>query len=276
MTPYPFVKGHGTENDFVLLPDHDGAVHGSLSRDRVVALCDRHAGIGGDGVIRVIRTSALRALEPGLGDQAAEWFMDYRNADGSVSEMCGNGVRVFARYLVEAGLAAPGDLRIATRGGVRTARLGATGDVTVDMGAPEILGRSRATVSGRVYEGLGVSMGNPHLACAITEPLSGLDLTRAPEVDAAFFPEGVNVELFRPEGRGRVEMRVHERGSGETRSCGTGAVATAVAAAHAEGRTEGTWEVAVLGGVVTVTLTGETSFLSGPAVLVAEGELHLG
>jgi diaminopimelate epimerase len=263
-----FVKGHGTENDFVILPDPDGAL--DLTPELVAAICDRRAGIGADGVLRVVRSKALGR------DGDPEWFMDYRNADGGIAEMCGNGVRVFARYLVEAGLAAPGDLRIATRGGVRTARLGATGDVTVDMGAPEILGHSRATVSGRVYEGLGVSMGNPHLACAITEPLSGLDLTRAPEVDAAFFPEGVNVELFRPAGRGRVEMRVHERGSGETRSCGTGAVATAVAAAHAEGRTEGTWEVAVLGGVVTVTLTGETSFLSGPAVLVAEGELHLG
>jgi diaminopimelate epimerase len=190
--------------------------------------------------------------------------------------MCGNGVRVFARYLVEVGLAIPGDLPIATRGGVRDVRLGPSGDVTVDMGAPVVLGESRALLGGRSYEGLGVSMGNPHLACAITEPVAGLDLTRAPEIDAAFFPDGVNVELFRSLGAGRVEMRVHERGVGETRSCGTGTVATAVAAAHAEGRTEGTWEVAVPGGVVTVILDGRTSFLRGPAVLIAEGELHLG
>ena len=82
---YPFVKGHGTENDFVLLPDPDGSVHGDLSAERVRALCDRRAGIGGDGVIRVIRSAAL-------GEESdAEWFMDYRNSDGSVSEMCGNG-----------------------------------------------------------------------------------------------------------------------------------------------------------------------------------------
>jgi diaminopimelate epimerase len=262
-----FVKGHGTENDFVILPDPDGSL--DLTPELVAAICDRRAGVGADGVLRVVRSKALGR------DGDPEWFMDYRNADGSIAEMCGNGTRVFARYLVEAGLAAPGDLPIATRGGVRAVSVGVSGDVTVDMGAPRVLGRSRATVAGREYEGLGVSMGNPHLACAITEPVSGLDLTRAPDVDAAFFPEGVNVELFRPAGEGRVEMRVHERGSGETRSCGTGAVATAVAAAHAEGRTEGTWEVAVLGGVVTVILDGQTSYLRGPAVLVAEGEILL-
>ena len=263
-----FVKGHGTENDFVILPDPGGSLE--LTPALVAAICDRRAGIGADGVLRVVRSKALGR------DGDPEWFMDYRNADGGVAEMCGNGVRVFARYLVDSGLAAPGDLRIGTRGGVRAVHLGTSGDVTVDMGAPHVLGESRATVTGRTHTGLGVSMGNPHLACAITEPLTGLDLTRPPEVDAAFFPDDVNVEFFRPLGGGLVEMRVHERGAGETRSCGTGAVATAVAAAHAEGRTEGTWEVAVPGGVVTVILDGTTSFLRGPAVLVAEGELHLG
>jgi diaminopimelate epimerase len=263
-----FVKGHGTENDFVILPDPDGSL--DLTPALVAAICDRRAGIGADGVLRVVRSKALGR------DGDPEWFMDYRNADGSVAEMCGNGVRVFARYLVEAGLATPGDLPIATRGGVRAVRLATSGDVTVDMGMPRVLGTSRATVAGRVHEGLGISVGNPHLACAIAEPVAGLDLTHAPEVDSAFFPDGVNVELYRPFADGRVEMRVHERGSGETRSCGTGAVATAVAAAHAEGRTEGTWEIAVPGGVVTVILDGTTSFLRGPAVLVAEGELHLG
>jgi diaminopimelate epimerase len=263
-----FVKGHGTENDFVILPDPDGSLE--LTPALVAAICDRRAGVGADGVLRVVRSKALGH------DGAPEWFMDYRNADGSVAEMCGNGARVFARYLVEVGLAVPGDLAIGTRGGVRDVHLGPSGDVTVDMGAPVLLGESRALLDGRTYEGLGVSMGNPHLACAITEPVAGLDLTRAPEIDPAFFPDGVNVELFRGLGAGRVEMRVHERGAGETRSCGTGAVATAVAAATAEGRTEGTWEVAVPGGVVTVILDGRTSFLRGPAVLVAEGELHLG
>ena len=262
-----FVKGHGTENDFVILPDPGGSL--DLTPELVARICDRRAGIGADGVLRVVRSKALGR------DGDPEWFMDYRNADGSVAEMCGNGVRVFARYLVEAGLAVPGEFPVGTRGGVRTVRLGPSGDVSVDMGAPVTLGESRAVLAGRAYEGLGVAVGNPHLACPVTVPVAGLDLTRAPEVDAAFFPEGVNVELYRRLGEGRVEMRVHERGSGETRSCGTGAVATAVAAARDEGRAEGSWEIAVPGGVVTVTLDGTTSHLRGPAVLVAEGELRL-
>jgi diaminopimelate epimerase len=261
-----FLKGHSTENDFVILPDPDDSLQ--LTPSLVAALCDRRAGIGADGVLRVVRSKALGR------DDDAEWFMDYRNADGSVAEMCGNGIRVFARYLVDAGLVAPGELRVATRAGVRGVRLGASGDVTVDMGAPEVLGEGRAVLAGRSVAGLRVSMGNPHLACAVGEPVAGLDLTRAPEVDDAVFPDGVNVELYRPLGDGRVEMRVYERGSGETRSCGTGAVATAVAVAHAEGLAEGTWEIAVPGGVVTVILDGTTSFLRGPAVLVAEGDVR--
>ncbi len=261
-----FVKGHGTENDFVILPDLDGTL--DLTAEFVASLCDRRAGIGADGVLRVVRTKALGR------DEDAEWFMDYRNSDGGIAEMCGNGVRVFARYLVDAGLAAPGDLRVATRAGVRAVSLGPSGDVTVEMGAPEIGGAGTASVAGIPREGLRVSMGNPHLACRITEPVETLDLSRPPVFDPAAFPDGVNVELYRSLGGASVEMRVYERGSGETRSCGTGAVATAVAAAYDEGRTEGSWDIAVPGGVVTVILDGRTSFLRGPAVLVADGELR--
>ena len=268
-----FVKGHGTENDFVILPDPDGELE--LDSGLVAALCDRRAGIGADGVLRVVRAKALSDGAVGAASDGVEWFMDYWNADGSVAEMCGNGVRVFARYLVDSGLAAAGELLVLTRAGVKVVRLSGSGPVTVDMGPPVVLGRGSATVGGRVYEGLRVSMGNPHLACLIEEPVSGLDLSRPPVFDPAVFPEGVNVELFEAAGSDRVEMRVYERGSGETRSCGTGAVATAVAAAHSAGRTTGTWEVAVPGGIVEVTLDGETSHLRGPAVLVAEGEwLH--
>ncbi|WP_068922019.1 diaminopimelate epimerase [Planobispora rosea] len=266
-----FAKGHGTENDFVILPDPEGEL--ALPGARVAALCDRRAGIGGDGVLRVVRTK----LVPEAADQAgeAEWFMDYRNADGSVAEMCGNGVRVFARYLVDSGLAEAGEFGVATRGGVKRVRLAETGDVTVDMGMPRVLGESRATVSGAEYSGLRVDMGNPHLACVIDDPVAGLDLTRQPGFDPAAFPDGVNVELLNAVGPRRVAMRVFERGSGETRSCGTGAVASAVAAARLAGEETGTWEVEVLGGVVTVTLDGRTSYLAGPAVLVASGETTL-
>lgn len=270
-----FVKGHGTENDFVILPDPDGAIE--LTPGFVAALCDRRAGIGADGVLRVVRAkvSGDPAGESQAG--AAEWFMDYRNADGGLAEMCGNGIRVFARYLIDAGLAAPGEWPVATRAGLRTVTAGAVGDVSVDMGAPEILGPGSAGVAGRTYSGLRVSMGNPHLACMLAEPVAGLDLSRPPEVDAADFPDGVNVEFYRPDGAHGIAMRVHERGVGETRSCGTGAVAAAAAAAvEVTGAAEpaGEWAVAVPGGTVTVTFDGVTSHLRGPAVLVAEGELR--
>ncbi|GAA3124311.1 diaminopimelate epimerase [Streptosporangium carneum] len=266
-----FVKGHGTENDFVILPDPDGELE--LSAARVAAMCDRRAGIGADGVLHVMRTK----LSPEVADQAgeAEWFMDYRNADGGVAEMCGNGVRVFARYLVDAGLADAGEFGIATRGGVKRARLAETGDVTVEMGPARVLGDSTTTVTGRRYDGVHVDMGNPHLACVIGDPVAQLDLTHQPAFDPAVFPVGVNIELLNPVGERRVVMRVFERGSGETRSCGTGAVASAVAAARLAGESTGTWTVEVLGGTVTVTLDEHTTYLAGPAVLVASGELNL-
>jgi diaminopimelate epimerase len=279
-----FLKGHGTENDFVILPDPDGAL--DLTPEAVALVCDRHAGIGADGVLRVVRTKAAGdpAIEALAGE--AEWFMDYRNADGSIAEMCGNGTRVFARYLVEAGLAEPGQWGLATRAGVRGISVGATGDVSVDMGAPRLLGGGAASVGGQTYQGRHVSMGNPHLACRVDEPLEALDLCRAPSFDPAAFPDGVNVEFYRPVGDHHVEMRVYERGSGETRSCGTGTVAVAVAAAVgaaapydayalAGGKLpEGEWTVDVPGGRVTVTLDGRTSYLKGPAVIVAEGDIR--
>jgi diaminopimelate epimerase len=271
-----FVKGHGTENDFVILPDPDGAL--DLAPRTVARLCDRRAGIGADGVLRVVRTKAAGdpAIEA-LADQA-EWFMDYRNADGSVAEMCGNGARVYARYLVDSGLAAPGEWNLATRAGLRRVTLGPTGDVTVDMGPPEYLGTGQASIAGHPYTGARISMGNPHLACAINEPVAALDLTLAPALDPTDFPDGVNVEFFRQVGERHLEMRVYERGSGETRSCGTGTVAVAAAASHHAGGRPGErepeeWTVDVPGGRVLVTLNGRTGHLRGPAELIAQGEI---
>ncbi|MDL4771425.1 MULTISPECIES: diaminopimelate epimerase [Thermomonosporaceae] len=282
-----FVKGHGTENDFVILPDPDGTL--DLTPAAVARLCDRRAGIGADGVLRVVRTEA--AGDPAVEALAggAEWFMDYRNADGGIAEMCGNGTRVFARYLVDAGLAMPGEWDVATRAGLRRVTLDGDGDVSVDMGPPEVQGRGEASLSETAFSGVRVSMGNPHLACVIDAPVADLDLCRAPRFDAAVFPEGVNVEFFRVLGDHHLEMRVYERGSGETRSCGTGIVAAAVAATigpaagpdggpRADGGPlpRGEWTVDVPGGRATVTFDGKTSHLKGPAVLVAEGETYPG
>lgn len=258
----PFVKGQGTENDFVVVPDPDGRL--DLTDDLVRALCHRRRGIGADGVLRVVRVA-----EPTDG---AAWFMDYRNADGSVAEMCGNGIRVFARYLVDTGLVAPGRHAIATRAGVRTVDLGATGDVTVDMGPARVGPASVAVVDGHRVDGVAVDVGNPHLACVTTVDLDALDLSTAPEHDPELFPRGVNVELLAPLTDGTTRLRVHERGSGETRSCGTGTVAGAVAALRHDGRATGAVVVHTPGGALAVTVCTSTTTLSGPAELVAHGQ----
>jgi diaminopimelate epimerase len=310
-----FAKGHGTENDFVILLDPDGSL--GLTAGLAARLCDRRAGIGGDGVLRAVRTgacdpgwpaagaagpgsSASDAAGPEGGGAEAEWFMDYRNADGSLAEMCGNGIRVFARYLARHGLVAGPEFTVATRSGPRRVRLDASGDITADMGAVAVLGPGSAVLAGQAYPGLRVSVGNPHLACLVEGPLAAFDLSRPPVLDAGLFPEGGNVELVRVTGARSVAMRVHERGSGETRSCGTGAVAAAAAAAAtANGHGGNTWEsgtanphsgntwesgtanphsgdnwqVTVPGGTLGVTLDAGRAWLTGPAVIVAEGQL---
>jgi diaminopimelate epimerase len=308
-----FAKGHGTENDFVILPDPDGEL--DLTPEFVRRLCDRRAGIGGDGVLRVVEVEVLAAelteggpgafrvsgeSAGGLGSAAAtalatpaaiaaagapigapegedeltaQWFMDYWNADGTVAEMCGNGVRVFARYLIDHGLAKGPELAIETRAGTRHVRVEPDGQITVDMGVPAVLGAGWASIGAITCEGLRISVGNPHLACVVESPLEDFDLSAPPSVDTELFPDGANVELVRLLGERSAQMLVYERGSGLTRSCGTGAVAAAVAAAQATGDQRGRWRVRVPGGDLTVTLALDTSLLTGPAVLVAEGEL---
>ena len=265
-----FTKHHGLGNDFLVLLDPAGDA--ALTPAQVVRLCDRRRGIGADGVLRVVRAGKHPEGVPMAGE--AEWFMDYWNADGSLAEMCGNGSRVFARYLVRHGWAEPGTWSLATRAGVKTIRAPETGDITVDMGPPEFLGESYAVVAGQRLSGVKVSMGNPHLVCGVPAgDLDALPLDRAPEHDALAFPYGVNVELTTPVGKDHVRMRVHERGSGETASCGTGACAAAAVTLRDAGAASGTVTVDVPGGRLTVTLDGATSWLAGPAVIVAEGAL---
>ncbi|WP_211239242.1 diaminopimelate epimerase [Actinokineospora inagensis] len=264
----PFLKGHGTENDFVLLPDPDGEL--DLTAARVRALCDRRRGLGADGVLRVVRTKALPDAPPGIDGDV--WFMDYRNADGSVAEMCGNGVRVFARYLKDAGLVDSAEFPVGSRAGLRPATVHADGAVTVDMGAVRRLGRSSTTVAGVTFTGLGIDVGNPHLACVV-DSVDALDLTVQPGFDPGFFPNGVNLEFIQPTAPGEIRMRVHERGVGETRSCGTGTVAAAAAALAARDQETGAVTVHIPGGTVLVTISAVTSTLTGPVAFVAEGTL---
>ncbi len=268
-----FAKGHGTENDFVILPDPDGEL--DLDAATVAALCDRRAGLGADGVLRVVRTKALG--EPLAGEAAdaarCEWFMDYRNADGSVAEMCGNGVRVFARYLRESALVGDTVFEVGTRAGARRVTLEDDGDVTVDMGPVRVLGPGRAELADGPVRGVRVSVGNPHLACRVARPVAEVDLGRPPVLREEEFPHGANVEVFREVAPGVLEMRVYERGAAETRSCGTGIVAAAAAATPPGEDAE--WTVRVPGGVCAVVLEGGAARLRGPAVIVAEGDVRL-
>jgi diaminopimelate epimerase len=408
-----FSKGHGTGNDFVILPDPDGGLE--LTPSMVAALCDRGRGIGADGVLRVVR-SAKHPEAAGLAGEA-EWFMDYWNSDGSIAEMCGNGVRVFARFLVAEGFTDSLAFPIATRAGVVRAVVGAD-EVSVALPAPRVGAGSTATLRGLTFTGTSVDVGNPHLVCSVPSGMSlrDLDLTHAPDYDASVFPTGVNVEFMvrggteaaafghiavdrrpgpdrghiavdspppvlperghiavdspppdrreyghiavdsppaddreqghiavdspppspsqperghiavdsppadsreqghiavdspppspaRPD-RGHiavdrrggefghiavdrrpvpvgvdahVAMRVYERGSGETLSCGSGAIAVAAVALRETGKETGVVAVDVLGGRLTIAFDGQTCVLTGPAVLVATGEtLHIG
>lgn len=279
-----FAKGHGTQNDFVVLPDVDARL--ALTPAAVAALCDRRRGLGADGVLRVTTAGAAQAagalarLPEGV--TPGDWFMDYRNADGSIAEMCGNGVRVFAHYLRACALEDRDEFVVGSLAGPRpvVVQLGAgadTAEVTVDMGKANQFGTGDAIVGGRRFSGLAVDVGNPHLACVdsglTVESLAALDVAAPVSFDLAMFPEGVNVEVLTAPAGGAVTMRVHERGVGETRSCGTGTVAAAVAALWHLGAETGAMTVRVPGGEVTVTVTDTSSYLRGPSVLVARGEL---
>jgi diaminopimelate epimerase len=274
--------GHGTENDFVVLPDPDGTVwpEDRLDAPMVRRLCDRQAGLGGDGVLRVVRSAHVPDAPAVLGAHLGrcEWFMDHRNADGSHAEMCGNGIRLFLHVLVSEGLldraGCEAGVLVGTRGGPR--RVGATPDGAywVDMGPARPFGAGEAQLDGRTFPGQAVSMGNPHLACLTDVPVDSLDLGHAPAFDPAFFPEGVNVEIVNVlEPAAHIRLRVFERGVGETRSCGTGACAAAYAALVAEGAGEGTVVVDVPGGRLSVHVTTATTVLTGPAVIVSAGAL---
>jgi diaminopimelate epimerase len=274
-----FVKGHGTGNDFVVIPDVDG--HLDLAADQVRWLCDRHRGIGGDGVLRVVRTEHV--LQFAEFAAVAEFFMDYRNADGSLAEMCGNGARVFVRYLDATGLVTDNDVVIATRGGLCSTTINADRSITIDMGmatTPKARAMPIVSVGERSWPATGVLVPNPHAVVFVDDLDEAGDLRTPPEVAPQdVFPDGVNVEFVATRGPGHVAMRVHERGVGETLSCGTGACAVAWAARRRDGDVvsgETVTRVDVPGGTVTVTETDKGRLLlTGPADLVARGTLLL-
>lgn len=286
-----FTKGHGTGNDFVLFADPDGEI--DLTAAQLAAIADRRFGVGADGIIRAVRSANLPEGAASLAqDSGAEWFMDYHNADGSPSEMCGNGIRVFAEYLTSQGLVeldATETLTVGTRAGVRDLQRNPRG-FQVDLGRWRLEGTDplvRAKDIAVARPGLGINVGNPHVVVALSslDELASADLTVIPILDPAA-PDGANVEFVVPhdplvkDGVGQITMRVHERGSGETLSCGTGAAAAALATRHWAGPSApNNWRVEVPGGVLGVRMwaaeDGEHVSLSGPATLVFEGDLSV-
>ncbi len=284
-----FTKGQGTGNDFVLVLDPNGELN--LSSKQIAAICDRHFGIGADGFIRVIKSQSLPEGAASLAEEpSATWFMDYYNADGTTAEMCGNGVRVFARYLTEKGLVELGDgqtLSVGTRAGVKDVQRNMAG-FAVDMGrwkleADEVLVHADNLDVSR--PGQGINLGNPHVVVALAHKseLAELKLSEAPVLKPPA-PNGANVEFVVADdvknGVGYISMRVFERGVGETLSCGTGICAAALATRHWAGvGAPNTWQVTVPGGTLGVrmfpTEDGEHVGLSGAAELVYDGEISL-
>lgn len=291
MARVKFTKGHGTGNDFVLILDAEGKLE--IAPEQIANICDRHFGVGADGLIRVVKSANLEAGKASLAeDPDAEWFMDYYNADGSTAEMCGNGSRVFARYLTEKGLVRLEDgqtLAIGTRAGVRDIQRNLAG-FAVDMGRWK-LGEDDLEVTASklavTRPGQSINVGNPHVVVALASAaeLEALDLSAAPEISPK--PEhGANVEFVVPadpmvkDGVGHIRMRVFERGVGETLSCGTGIVAAALATRFWAGKqAPNHWQVSVPGGTLGVRMfaaeDGEHVGLSGAATLVFDGELEL-
>ena len=290
-------KAHATGNDFVVYLDEDG-MH-EPTADEVRFLCDRHFGIGGDGLIRLAHPQAVSDVnERQIADCAAgdaDWFMDYRNADGSLAEMCGNGTRAITLFAQRRGIAdQPGGkpFHLGTRAGVKI--LTSLGDVPglgkdvfqVEMGAwkrgdvdgyevtiPGTSGSARGTF---------VDMGNPHVVAVLEDAFASLpnvedlDLVTKPVV-APEIPSDQNVEFVRIDEQsegddaGEATMRVNERGCGETLSCGTGLCATAITLRAKTGIDH--WTITVRGGTLRVDVTDEDVKLTGSATIVGKIEL---
>ncbi|MGH2788811.1 MAG: diaminopimelate epimerase [Actinomycetota bacterium] len=274
-----FAKYQGIGNDFVMLADPDDRI--VLTPELVRDLCDRRFGIGGDGVIRVV---------PGRG--GADLFMDYVNSDGSVGEMCGNGIRCLALFAREEGLTDKQKIEVATRAGLKTVEVLENGRVRVDMGPPIFDpadipvawdGRdalhAKIELADEVVEVAALSMGNPHAVLFVDEPEAVAVSVVGPVIERhSAFPNGANVEFVRVASPTRVEVRVWERGAGETLACGTGACAAAVAARALRGA-EQKVIVALPGGELEVEWAGSLEerapvFMTGPAMKSFVGEVE--
>jgi diaminopimelate epimerase len=254
--------GHGTHNDFVLLFDPQDEVN--ISSEQIARICNRETGIGADGFIRMTK-------------QDDKWFMDYRNRDGSFAEMCGNGIRVMARYLVDRGFHSAGIFPINTRAGMKYLAVPEAGDISVNMGqVQEEYGEISVQVNGHSRTGYNINVGNPHAVVFVDDLTDVGNLEIAPHVEPdEEYPDGVNVEFVQILANGELAMRVHERGVGETQSCGTGTCAVALAATlKSKKKLPATWVINPPGGRLVVEVDAHSNaILTGPAVLIKDYEL---
>ena len=254
--------GHGTHNDFVLVFDPENKI--LITPEQIKKICDRKVGIGSDGFIKIIKVDGA-------------WFMDYSNSDGSVAEMCGNGIRVMARYLTDRGYQASGIYAINTRDGRKFLSVPDEGDISVNMGkVTQINGEVSVIQNSKTFVGLNIDVGNPHAVVFTVDLETVGDLKKSPAVlpeDA--YPEGVNIEFVEILDNGEIKMRVFERGVGETQSCGTGTCAVALAATIKSKKTLPIkWVINPPGGRLVVEIDGHSNAtLTGPAVLVKDVEL---
>ena len=269
-----FLKAHGTGNDFVVIDAVTNNVN--LDSTQVAKLCSRHTGIGADGLLRVAKASEFAVSD-------ANYFMDYRNADGSLAETCGNGLRVFARYLVEHQLESPGEFAIGTRAGTVRAFVDPHDteykNIAINMGVPArslIEATPVVTTEISSWSGSPVFMPNPHCVTVVDDMHGAGALTHAPQIaPTEIFPDGANVEFIEEVSPTHIKMRTYERGVGETLACGSGACAAAFVWAGRNGLSaDWTVQVDVLGGTLFVDSVNEGSLvLRGPAEFVASGYL---
>ena len=260
--PVPATYGHGTHNDFVLIFDPDD--QRSVTTAQTQAICNRVTGIGADGLIRILKRDG-------------KWFMDYRNSDGSLAEMCGNGIRVMAKYLVSRGHQSGGIFAINTRDGIKHLRVPLDGDISVNMG--KVVDESEevtASNNGNIWNGYNISVGNPHAVVFVDNIDMVGELSDPPIVrPKESYPEGVNVEFVEFVSDSELKMRVFERGSGETQSCGTGTCAVALAATiKSKKNLPAHWVIYPPGGRLEVDIDGHSNAtLIGPAELVKDVDL---
>jgi diaminopimelate epimerase len=273
-----FAKMHGQGNDFVVLDGVRQAVR--LERERVRALADRHFGIGFDQLLVV-----ERAADAGNDFRYRIW-----NADGEEVEQCGNGARCFARFVLDEGLTTKREIRVETASGVIVPRVESSGQVTVDMGAPRFApadvpfaaAREQPTyeleVGGRKAIFSVLSMGNPHAVQVVEDVDAAPVASEGPQLERhPAFPRRVNAGYMQPVTRGRIRLRVWERGAGETLACGTGACAAVVAGIR-RGLLDPEVRVETRGGELAIRWPGGDAavMMTGDAVRVFDGEIEIG